>query len=146
MQEEDRDYGGYNAEVATGVSYSLQDLRLVSVLRRAEQPVYSFSASHIRADFSSIPLPAPGVVRDDLVESFVSSPDFVDAALDSVHIFLPERGEELTWVRTAFFGGRSDEAHRTDQPDGPLPFIARSVAVLHQSGQSWPHLGFEVEE
>ncbi len=115
-----RRYGSENGETATMIGHYLHDLDEVYEGYR----VYFFGAPRIYWSFGTMPFLAPGVPGQDVIEPLDAPPDFVDEEQSAVFLFLPERVEELDWVRQIFPEGR-----RRDVQDvgGRLRFTAYEV-------------------
>jgi hypothetical protein len=111
--------GGPNTAVATEVAHYL----------REEEPgsdVYFFGLPRMGFySHSTIPYLAPGVSAIEVADTLTSSPAYV-LDNDTVFIFLPERAQELSYVRKAYPQGRMQE-FTTD--DGQPQFYAYQVAA-----------------
>jgi len=118
-------YGNANAEVATRVGYYLRDLG-------PGWEEYFFGVPRMYADFGSTPFIARGVPLIDVWDPLDGPPSLADSGLKKVFIFLPERLEELKWVRQAYPGGVEEPVHRIDidepaSDELPLLFVAYRV-------------------
>jgi 4-amino-4-deoxy-L-arabinose transferase-like glycosyltransferase len=119
-------YGSENGETATMIGHYLRTLDVESTasMKPADYRVYFFGAPRIYWGFGTMSFLAPDVRGQDVTEPLNDPPDFVDERYSAVFLFLPERAEELDWVRKAFPEGR-----RLDFQDagGRLRFIAYEV-------------------
>lgn len=118
-------YGNANAEVATRIGYYLRDLG-------PGWQEYFFGVPRMYADFGSTPFIAKGVPLKDVWDPLTEPPSFADSGLKKVFIFLPERLDELKWVRQAYPGGAEEPVYRIeiDAASGdelPLLFVAYRV-------------------
>lgn len=118
-------YGNANAEVATRVGYYLRDLG-------PGWEEYFFGVPRMYADFGSTPFIAKGVPLIDVWDPLNAPPTFADSGLKKVFVFLPERLDELTWVRQAYPDGVEEPVHRIDIDEAPgdqlpLLFVAYRV-------------------
>jgi len=118
-------YGNANAEVATRVGYYLRDLG-------PGWEEYFFGVPRMYADFGSTPFIAKGVPLKDVWDPLNGPPSFADSGLKKVFIFLPERLDELKWVRQAYPGGVEEPVYRIDIDETtndqlPLLFVAYRV-------------------
>jgi 4-amino-4-deoxy-L-arabinose transferase-like glycosyltransferase len=108
-----RRYGTYNGETATMIGHYLRDLE-------GDYRAYLLGAPRLYWSFGSMAFLAPEVPGQDVVKPLNAPPDFLDEGQGAVFIFLPERGEELNWVRQAYPDGRVQEFYDTA---GTLRFV-----------------------
>lgn len=118
-------YGNANAEVATRIGYYLRDLG-------PGWQEYFFGVPRMYADFGSTPFIAKGVPLMDVWDPLKEPPSFPVSGLKTVFIFLPERLDELEWVRRAYPGGVEEPVHRIEidaakSDQLPLLFVAYRV-------------------
>jgi hypothetical protein len=116
-----RRYGSANGETATMIGHYLSDF---DGDYDDGDCAYFFGPPRIYWGFGTIPFLAPEVSGQDVIDPLEAPPDFVDSHRGAVFLFLPERIEELAWVREAFPDGRLQEFHDTH---GSLRFVAYTV-------------------
>lgn len=97
-----RRYGSENGETATMIGHYLRDLD-------QQSRVYFFGAPRIYWNFGTMSFIAPNVPGQDVIDPLNAPPRFIDASRDAIFLFLPERREELAWVRQAFPDGKIRE-------------------------------------
>jgi len=100
--------GGGNTLVATRVAYYLRDKAPVGAQVFFFGPPRMGYFSH-----STIPFLAPGRRGQDVVEPLTGPPDF-DLTAPALFVFLPERLNELEFVRQAYPNGRYQEFYAGD--------------------------------
>jgi hypothetical protein len=97
--------GGINTEAATQIAHYLRDHP------QQGQVVYFFGLPRMGyASFSTIPYLAPGMVGYDIHDPLTDPPEPVDE--DILCIFLPERLDELIYMRVTYFDGVYQEFYR----------------------------------
>ncbi len=110
--------GGWNTAVATEIAHYLQDQN------PPQQKVYFFGFPLMGyRSLSTIPYLAPEMRGEDVVEPLTAPPDW-QLAGPTLFIFLPDRLNELEFVRTAYPVGNYRE-FRND--DGRLMFVVYEI-------------------
>jgi hypothetical protein len=89
-----RRYGTANGETATMVGNYLRELEPGTA-------AYFFGAPRIYWSFGTMSFLAPQVDGQDVVEPLDALPDFADTSRSTVFLFLPERVQELSWIKKA---------------------------------------------
>ena len=115
----ERRYGSKHGEMATMMGHYLHGLE-------GDYTAYFFGAPRIYWRFGTMGFLAPDVAGQDVLEPLKNAPTFVDEDRQSIFVSLPERVDELEWVRTAYPGGEVAEFH--DQE-----------GVLQSGGRMSPH-------
>lgn len=105
-------YGSFNGEVSTRIGYYLRDLG-------AGWKAYFFGAPRMYHDFGSSVFIAKDVQQIDVLEPLEGPPTFVDPSLRPVFVFLPERLNELEWVKQAYPDGLEDRVYRVALKEAP---------------------------
>ncbi len=123
-----RTYGSENGETATMIGHYLEQYG-------PETRAYLFGPPRIYWGFGSITFIAPAVQGQDVVEPLQAPPDFVDKTRPAVFLFLPERIDELAWVKQSFPGGALREVLDSR---GTLRFTAYSVGPAPSSSGASP--------
>lgn len=107
-------FGGLNTEVADGMGKYLRSLG-------SEWSCYFHGAPRMYYGFATIPFIAQGVRGSDVLEPLTGPPTFADPEKRAVFVFLPERQQELSFVRQQFPTGLLREFRRDD---GTLLFVS----------------------
>ena len=123
--QESHVYGSFNAEVSTGIGYYMERLG-------PEWKQYFFGAPRMWAEFGSATFISKNPYLD-VVEPLTGPPGFVDPAYNAAFIVLPERMQDLEFIRQAYPNGRLEEVRRDGKADGPLLFTAYTV-ITKSSG------------
>ena len=95
-------YGSQNGETATMIGHYLHG-------QAGGTQVYFLGAPRIYWGFGTMGFLAPQVVGHDIEQPLTSPPEVSDSGRSTVFVFLPDRAEELQWVRVAFPGGQFRE-------------------------------------
>jgi len=116
-----RRYGSANGETATMMGHYLRELD-------GDYQAHLLAAPRFYWKFGSMAFLAPGLPGRDILEPLAAPPDLAlegSGQRGTVFVLLPERREELVWIRQTFPDGRLREFH---DPLGRLRFLAYEVA------------------
>lgn len=109
-----RIYGGLNTEVAYEMGRYLRELG-------PDCRYYLLGAPRMYATFPTLSFMASQTQGEDVLDPLTGPPNPVEGGKHPIFLFLPERLDELQFVRLAFPAGRLREFH---QPSGSLLFAA----------------------